>query len=135
MTYCSHCLHSYRPKKSPDLEYLSQIEMSKIDFTNRVDKRVNKVELPQGFYGYTFLGGGEMYINNKLLPEDNFKTQVHEAIHTDDEYETRRLEEWMTGMTEDKDSLEHKAKDTEKDYAIPKIPIPLRMPYYYRNAA
>lgn len=66
------------------------------DFTNRIpDKRMQKVRLPPDFYGYTFLDLDYMAINDNLLPEQNYKTQVHEAIHTPNEYDTRRLTEWM----------------------------------------
>ena len=53
------------------------------------------IPLPSGLYGFTYLGWDYMAINDNLQAEQDYETQVHEAIHTPDEYETRVLTKWM----------------------------------------
>lgn len=106
----------YKPKQDITIEYLARIQVSKNDFSDRIDKVVKKVNLPPGFYGYTFLGENTMYINDNLDPEQDYKTQIHEAIHTTDEYETRILEKLIS--KDIKEEIEQKIRlirDEEKD--------------------
>ncbi|MBD3249593.1 hypothetical protein GF336_06120 [Candidatus Woesearchaeota archaeon] len=102
MTYFSQN-RKYKAKDAADIEYIIGKEKKKQDFTHSVpDKRMEKERLPSGLYGYTFLGLDYMAINDNLDPEQSYKTQVHEAIHTEDEYETRQLEKWMFEIDEEK---------------------------------
>lgn len=72
------------------------------DFTVHVpEKRMQMMKLPPGFYGFTYLGHDFMAINDNLSPERNYETQVHEAIHTPDEYETRAITAWMLQEKDD----------------------------------
>ncbi len=76
--------------------YMQKLEESRQDFTNLApNKWVEKMPLSPGFYGFTYLGEQWMGVNDNLLPAQNFKTQLHEAIHTDNEYETRLITDWM----------------------------------------
>ena len=58
---------------------------------------MEKLDLPSGLYGFTYLGTNYMAINRNLdyAPEIKRETELHEAIHTNDEYETRVLTWWM----------------------------------------
>lgn len=109
MTYISQ----YKRPRSPDLDYRVKQDIVKIDFSHIIDKRVHKEPMPKGLYGYTYINSGEMYINDSLSEEQNYKTQVHEAIHTDDEYETRILENLITDIDEEKISSKFK-KEKER---------------------
>ena len=93
MTYLRQ---QYKRKKSFPEEYDHKRRLSLVDFTDRVpEKRMRKERLPSGLYGYTSLGLDYMVINDNLSFDQDYKTQVHEAIHTENEYETRVLTEWM----------------------------------------
>ncbi|MFH1591666.1 MAG: hypothetical protein ABIC95_07120 [archaeon] len=48
-----------------------------------------------GLLGYTFLGDSTMWVRDDLIGDQLHEVELHEAIHTPDEYETRRLTEWM----------------------------------------
>ncbi|MBI4440439.1 hypothetical protein HY638_05690 [Candidatus Woesearchaeota archaeon] len=74
-------------------------ELRRQDFTGMADKSISVFPKSQmgGVLGFTYIGQGIM-----TLREDHAGfmrldplTQVHEAIHTPDEYETRVLSEWM----------------------------------------
>ena len=74
------------------IDYLVRNERAKQDHTNKApNKQLEKERLPWGFYGYTYLGHNQMWINELLdyTPEFKKEVEVHEAIHTDNEYETR----------------------------------------------
>jgi hypothetical protein len=74
---------------------------SRVDFSNRIpDKFMTKENLPSGLYGYTWLGNNQMVISDNIDYSQNQKTQLHECIHTNDEYETRRLTDWMMEVIE-----------------------------------
>jgi hypothetical protein len=91
----------YNPKKSFTEEYEANRRIAKKDFTCLApNKRMEKLKMPDGLYGFTYLGSDYMAINDSLLPEKNYETQVHEAIHTNDEYETRVLTRWMLDIEE-----------------------------------
>jgi len=50
----------------------------------------------RGLYGWTYRDkSGEINIREDLEGEKKTEVMVHEAIHTPDEYETRRLTEWI----------------------------------------
>jgi len=97
MAYYSHS-SGYKKRESVDMYYLLRREHSLKDFTNRIpDKIIEKVRLPWGFYGYTYLGHNKAWLNYRLdeTPDKKENTDLHEAIHTDNEYETRVLTDWM----------------------------------------
>lgn len=78
-------------------DYGSERMMSLMDFTNRVDKIINKlpINIMGGILGFTYLFDNHMTIRDDLFGRRKLEVEVHEAIHTTDEYETRRLHEWM----------------------------------------
>ena len=89
----------YKPPKSTDEKYELDNHISKQDFTKFCpNKRMEKLSLPSGLYGFTYLNADYMVINNNLQDEKNYETQVHESIHTNDEYETRILTWWMLNL-------------------------------------
>ncbi len=51
--------------------------------------------MPEGLFGYTFIGSDKVYINQSLVGARKEETIVHESIHTPDEYETRVLTSWI----------------------------------------
>ena len=108
---------TYAPQKqykAPHLDYIVAESLRKEDFTNLVpNKRMEMVKLPAGFYGYTFLGQNYMAINDNLPPARSHETQVHEAIHTPDEYETRVLTWWK--ISSDKKAYQIDLTDKLKD--------------------
>ena len=74
------------------IEYLVRNERMRADHTNKIpDKRVEMARMPWGLFGYTYLGEGKQWLNELLYQTPDFKREVdlHEAIHTNDEYETR----------------------------------------------
>ncbi|HLC65485.1 MAG TPA: hypothetical protein VJI46_05185 [Candidatus Nanoarchaeia archaeon] len=84
---------------TPLTHYREWQELVKQDFTGMVDKSISVLPKSHmgGVLGFTYLGQGIM-----TLREDHAGfmrldplTQVHEAVHTPDEYETRRISEWM----------------------------------------
>jgi len=89
------------------IEYLVRNERLKQDHTNKIDKMVEKVRLKWGFFGYTYLGEGKMWINESLdyTPELKREVEVHEAIHTNDEYETRLISRDMVKREQREDIL------------------------------
>lgn len=46
-------------------------------------------------YGFTYRGTGIINVRDDLQGETLLETQIHESLHTSDEYETRRLTEWI----------------------------------------
>ena len=76
-------------------DYQNDIARAKVDFTNRVDKflEVFQANVFPGLRGFTYLGMGKMW-RRDIDPEPEL-VDVHEAIHTPDEYETRILTTWM----------------------------------------
>lgn len=48
--------------------------------------------------GFTYRGTGIINIREDLQGEQRMETQIHESIHTPDEYETRRLTEWIMSV-------------------------------------
>lgn len=96
MTYSSQC-SGYSTREMIDanpvgIDYIVRNERMKTDHTNKIpDKRVFKERMPWGLFGYTYLGEGKQWLNELLDQVPDFKREVdlHEAIHTNDEYETR----------------------------------------------
>ncbi|MBI3033389.1 hypothetical protein HYY69_08000 [Candidatus Woesearchaeota archaeon] len=52
-------------------------------------------QMPEGLFGYTFIGSDKVYINQSLVGGRKEETIVHESIHTPDEYETRVITSWI----------------------------------------
>jgi len=77
--------------------YDERIWDAKQDFTDKVDKVLELVpkSLMGGILGYTHLFSGKMARRDDLTGDTSFMVDVHEAIHTPDEYETRILTDWM----------------------------------------
>lgn len=80
------------------IDYLVRFELKKKDHTSKMpDKWVFKRRMPQGLYGYTYLGGNQQWLN-ELLDQTQylkFEVDIHELIHTDDEQETRYISKEM----------------------------------------
>jgi len=92
------------PKRTVNLEYnvplwsyLEEREDKLQDFTNRVDKSLTLMpkSLMGGVLGFTYLGENFMARRDDLVGDTARMVDVHEAIHTPDEYETRILTDWM----------------------------------------
>lgn len=83
--------------RRPQESYLERRLQQANDFTHLIPhKRTEFLPLfLDGVYGFTYPNGNYMAIDRDLMPEQKEKTEVHESIHTPDEYETRRLTEWM----------------------------------------
>ena len=68
------------------------------DFTDRVPGK-NLETFPvsgnEGLYGYTFLGDIRAWRRDDLSGNFAKMVDIHESIHTPDEYETRILTDWI----------------------------------------
>ncbi len=85
---------------APDNTYTRERHEVLSDRLNAVPwKQKHRVELVPGWYGYTYLGRPECWINADLDVGgyQDRKTHIHESIHTDDEYETRAITAWILG--------------------------------------
>ena len=49
----------------------------------------------RGLLGYTILGWGYQVVRDDLVGAKKEMVDLHEAIHTPDEYETRVITDWM----------------------------------------
>ena len=92
------------PQRTVDLaynvplwSYLEEREDKLQDFTHRVDKSLTLLpkSLMGGVLGFTYLGENFMARRDDLIGDTARMVDIHEAIHTPDEYETRILTEWM----------------------------------------
>jgi len=79
--------------------YLERRNEALHDFTDRVPgKHMNTFPSSgnAGLYGFTYLGDQRVWRRDDLIGSEFAKmVDVHECIHTPDEYETRRITEWM----------------------------------------
>lgn len=79
--------------------YIERREEAMRDFTDRVPgKHMNTFPSSgnAGLYGFTYLGDQRVWRRDDLIGSEFAKmVDVHESIHTPDEYETRRITEWM----------------------------------------
>ncbi len=85
-------------KLSYDLrDYPAEREHAMQDFTNQLDKTLHifPESLMGGVLGFTYLGENFMGRRADLTGDKARMVDVHEAIHTDNEYETRVLTDWM----------------------------------------
>jgi len=78
-------------------DYSEQREEKLQDFTNQLDKTLHIMpeSLMGGVLGFTYLGENFMARRADLTGAKARMVDVHEAIHTPDEYETRILTDWM----------------------------------------
>src|SRR3989338_5827066 len=49
----------------------------------------------EGLYGWTYRLEGKIHLRQGLKEEKKRETDIHESIHTSDEYETRILTKWI----------------------------------------
>jgi len=78
--------------------YLNRRMKALHDFTDRVPgKFMNTLpkSLMGGILGFTYLGDNSITRRDDLSGDFAYEVDVHECIHTPDEYETRRITEWM----------------------------------------
>jgi hypothetical protein len=87
-----------------EAEYGGRIDIARQDFTNRLDKALEILpkSLMGGILGFTYLGSGKMTRRADLFGDMALMVDVHEAIHTPDEYETRVLTSWILRMEKPK---------------------------------
>ncbi|MCH8004204.1 MAG: hypothetical protein IH934_06265 [Nanoarchaeota archaeon] len=78
--------------------YLKRRQDALHDFTDRVPGK-NLETFPvsgnEGIYGYTFLGDIKVWRRDDLSGKFAKMVDIHECIHTPDEYETRILTDWI----------------------------------------
>jgi len=78
--------------------YLNRRQDALHDFTDRVPGK-NLETFPvsgnEGLYGYTFLGDIKAWRRDDLTGNFAKMVDIHECIHTPDEYETRILTDWI----------------------------------------
>ena len=81
-------------------DYPIERELALQDFTNQLDKTLHIMpkSIMGGVLGYTYLGENFMARRDDLTGDMAKMVDVHEAIHTPDEYETRVLTSWMLKM-------------------------------------
>lgn len=81
--------------------YLDRRIESMHDFTDRVPGK-NLETFPvsgnEGLYGYTFLGDVKAWRRDDLSGKFALEVDVHECIHTDNEYETTIVAKWMMDL-------------------------------------
>jgi len=73
------------------------MQEQKNDFTKHADKSLHifPESIMGGVLGFTYLGENYMARRADLTGSKAKMVDVHEAIHTPDEYETRILTDWM----------------------------------------
>jgi hypothetical protein len=80
------------------LSYIKSLERSKNNFRDRVPGKFVSI-LPKsimgGVLGFTYLGDSFMALRDDLPYETKEMVDIHESIHTNDEYETRILTDWI----------------------------------------
>ena len=78
-------------------DYPAEREQALQDFTKQLDKTLHIMpkSMMGGILGYTYLGENFMARRDDLTGDKALMVDVHEAIHTPDEYETRVLTDWI----------------------------------------
>lgn len=81
----------------PIESYLEQLQEQKQDFTKLADKSLHifPESIMGSVLGFTYIGENFMGRRADLTGKTAFMVDVHESIHTPDEYETRILTDWM----------------------------------------
>ena len=87
-------------------DYFKDFLRKRQDFTDNIPNKKLIVEpksILGGVLGWTILGWDTMGKRSDLIysPGMNRYVEVHEGIHTDDEYETRVISDWMLGYDPD----------------------------------
>ena len=102
---------------TPPIKKYSQKRIEDIlDFSDKVPaKIVDRLEMPMWLRGYTYLGSDYIAKNDRLHPDDSYKTDIHESIHTDDEYETRQLTELIISKISENYLIKKEREKTEKN--------------------
>ena len=75
------------------------------DFSDRVPgKHVDTLpgNLMGNVLGFTYLGQDRMTLRDDLVGKTKKMVDIHESIHTPDEYETRRLTDWIMSKANSK---------------------------------
>ena len=84
--------------KKQSREYLKQLIESKEDMSNRVPLKWLNI-LPEtmmgGVLGFTYIGDPSMGRRADLTGSTARMVDIHESIHTTDEYETKRITDWI----------------------------------------
>ena len=98
-------------------DYMKEFVRNLSDFTNLIpNKRLEKRQPNQmdGAYGFTYAPPALDYIclDSTLVGKFKEEVDVHESIHTEDEYETRVLSRWMVENKE-KDRYRFEVKDKD----------------------
>lgn len=79
-------------------DYTQQVAEQKEDFSVRVPFKVLHMQprnVMGGVLGYTYLGENMMAMRDDLIGAMKNEVDIHESIHTPNEYETRVLTWWM----------------------------------------
>jgi len=109
--------------RRPQLSYLEQWVVSRNDFSRNVPNKTVDFDshlFQAGIYGWTYLGSIKTTRDRFLSPEQAHKTDTHECIHTDSEYETRTLTEWILSHEINKyDRISLTKKEEERYYTNP----------------
>lgn len=86
-------------------DYFQDLLRSKQDFTNNIPNKKLIIEpksILGGVLGWTILGWDTMGKRDDMnYSHMNRYVEVHEGIHTDDEYETRVISDWMLSYDPD----------------------------------
>lgn len=86
------------PYRAPHESYLERWLMDRNDFSRNIPLKSVEFDshlLQAGIYGMTYLASSHTTRDRFLMPEKARETDVHECIHTDWEYETRLLTQWI----------------------------------------
>ena len=78
-------------------DYMQQFVDSKEDMSQRVPLKwlnVHAISQMPGLLGFTYLGDNSVNLREGLI-KDKKMVDIHESIHTPDEYETRVLTDWI----------------------------------------
>ncbi|MBS3136411.1 hypothetical protein J4401_05630 [Candidatus Woesearchaeota archaeon] len=79
------------------MSYVDKLEITRQDFRLALDKALDIMpkSLMGGVLGFTYLGSGKIARREDLFGSMALMVDVHESIHTTDEYETRILTDWI----------------------------------------
>lgn len=98
--------------------YLEKFRKERRDFTRFIPaKKIEKFPRSgnESLLGWTYLGDDRIHLREDLEGERKLEVDIHESIHTNDEYETRRIvEEILEGLK----SKERKYKNGAPGYKI-----------------
>jgi hypothetical protein len=114
MTHLSY----YVGYKQTSRDYKKDFAMSFSDFTHLIpNKRLEKKQPTHmgGAYGFTYSPPALDYmcLDNTLTGKFKDEVDVHESIHTPDEYETRVLSRWMIEEKGNKYQFRHYNNSSE----------------------